>query len=312
MAEDKETQRWVVGMDAGGTSLRVAVAEAESGRIEARAEGVASGDGGPETVAAILDTALQSAGATRAEVAAVCAGITKVSRSGVRERWKRDLTALLPEVTPETCWIVPDYVAAFHGALPEGAGIAVVAGTGSVVYGENRNSVTVRVGGRGWEYGDEGSGAWLTAEMVRRTLRALDGVEKPTPVEDAVHRFLETTDAAVLAEAARQRALSEGRGFLVPLALQMAREGVPEAKNLFVGAAGWLAAYVRAAQNRLNLAAPFSVATIGGLWEAGDLLREPFETVLRRWLPETTVVAPDAPPVVGAIRIVHRLYKSSG
>lgn len=224
--------------------------------------------------------------------------------------WQQSLSTLFPAIPLTHRLVVPDYVVAFHGALPDGVGITAVAGTGSVFYGEDGQGGAVRVGGRGWEYGDEGSGTWLTTEMIRRTLRALDGLEKITPLTEAVCDSLETRQPATLGETARQRSEKEGRGFLAPLALRLAQEGNREVANLFVGAAGWLAAYCGAAKSRLNYpeSAPIRVATIGGMWEVGDLLLTPFREVLPRFIPEAIIVTPEAAPVVGAVRLAVRAH----
>jgi N-acetylglucosamine kinase-like BadF-type ATPase len=294
---------WVIGIDAGGTSVRAALADGATGIVSAETKIAADADGGPGILGDLVPPLLRDAGIAPGNVGAVCAGITKITRAGVRERWETELRSLLPSVASVT--VVPDYVIAFHGALPAGVGVSVVAGTGSVVYGENGRGEAVRVGGRGWEYGDEGSGAWLTTEAVRRTLRALDGMDKPTPLTRAVCAALGTDEPAALGEAARQSAADEGRGFLVPLILGLARGGDTEATNLFIGAAGWLGAQARAAAVRLGFTTddPLTVATVGGMWESGDLLRVPFQTVLRRWYPNVAVTPPDAAPVIGAIRV---------
>jgi N-acetylglucosamine kinase-like BadF-type ATPase len=153
---DKGADRFVVGVDAGGTSLRVLVAEAGTGSKRGFAEGEADHEGGTTTLLPLVHAALTEAGARVAEVGAVCAGITKITRSGVREHWRDALAHFIPHLTDASRRVTPDYVIAFHGALPEGIGIAVIAGTGSVVYGEDGQGGTVRVGGRGWEFGDEG------------------------------------------------------------------------------------------------------------------------------------------------------------
>jgi N-acetylglucosamine kinase-like BadF-type ATPase len=301
--------RFVIGIDAGGTSVRLALSEGETrpGIPLVERQGAADPEGGPAPVEALLHEVLDQVGGLSAKaIGAVCAGITKVSRAGVQAQWEAELARLLPAAAVQ---VVPDFVVAFHGAIPDGIGVAVVAGTGSVVYGENGRGGAVRVGGRGWEFGDEGSGAWLTTEAIRRTLRALDGLEEESELTKAVCVSLEAQEAGLLGQNARVRGLDEGRGFLVPLVLEKARGGDKEAANLFVGAAGWLAAQVRAVQQRLPLAPDeaFTVATIGGLWSAGELLTAPFTQVLHRWAPAAQITPPAEAPVQGAVRMAQRL-----
>ena len=294
--------------------MRVVVAEARNDAPLAEARGPADPNGGPVPLAALLERALAHAGTRAAIVRAVCAGVTKVSRPGVVAAWEAELARLLPNLAGNCRLVVPDFVIAFEGAIGGARpGIAVIAGTGSVVYGEDEKGGAVRVGGRGWEFGDEGSGAHVAADLMRRTLRALDGLADPTPLTRAVCLFLGTDEAGEAGRRAREQAEQSGRGFLVPLVLDRARAGDNEAKNLFVGAGGWLALQVRAVASRMALDphAPLPVAAVGGLWAAGDLLARPFAEVLARWLPGARVVAPALSPAEGAVLRARRALAAS-
>lgn len=296
----------VIGIDGGGTTVRVVAASAATGQTLAQAQQAASGDGGPDLDCS-LGQVLGALGGAPSTVRAVCAGVAKITRDEVKARWEAELVRRFAGARVD---VVADYVIAFSGAT-EGVGLAVVAGTGSVVYGEDGRGGAVRVGGRGWEYGDEGSGAWLTSEAIRRTLRVLDGTSAPTPLGDAVCRFLGTRDPAELAAQARRQA-EQGRGFLVPLLLERADRGDTEASNLFVGAAGWLGLQAKAAAARLVFepGEPLIVATAGGLWEAGEWLLRPFDQVVRRWLPCARIVRARTAPVEGAVRRARACYEA--
>jgi len=296
---------FVVGIDAGGTSLRVRLQQPPASQPLASLTLPAAADGGPEPLEEALRAVLAAHGLTPHDCFGVCAGITKVSRAGVQARWEQALAAGFPQARVQ---VVPDFVVAFHGAIPTGMGVLLIAGTGSVAYGENAQGRTARVGGRGWEFGDEGSGAHLTEDLVRRTVRACDGIYPPTPLTRAVCDWLGSDDAGVVAERARQCATEEGRGFLVPLTLARAHMADKEAKDLFVGEAGWLARLTRTTCHRLGLGSqePIPIATVGGLWEAGEFLRVPFVETLCRWLPNAVLTTPLMSPVEGAVRLASR------
>ena len=246
------------------------------------------------------------------DVVSVCAGITKISRGDTKERGERALTQCCPAASIS---VVPDYVVAFHGAIPEGAGILCVSGTGSVIYGENAQGNAVRVGGRGWEFGDEGSGASVTTEAMRRTLRACDGLWPHTALTMAICEALATHEAALVGERARQRALTEGRGFLVQLIREKALMGDKEAVGLFTGAAGWLARYVRAAHEQLDFPAGSTVpvALVGGMWEqVGEWMQAPFCLLLKRWEIAVTPLNQTGSPVEGALHLAERSVAVTG
>lgn len=59
------------------------------------------------------------------------------------------------------------------------SGVAVIAGTGSAVWGRNRRGIEARVGGWGYLLGDEGSGYWLGREAVRHSLARMNQGHEP-------------------------------------------------------------------------------------------------------------------------------------
>ena len=66
--------------------------------------------------------------------------------------------------------VIPDVEAAFLGALGDGPGVLILAGTGSIVLGRNRRGRWARAGGLGPLLGDEGSAFWLGSLWLRIAL----------------------------------------------------------------------------------------------------------------------------------------------
>ena len=197
-------RRLAVGIDAGGTTVRVRCADVADGTLVSEVSGSASPDGGP---GGLLELLGRSAIVEKSDVVSVCAGVAKLTRPGIRDAWEAELSARFPSAFWEC---VPDFAIAYSGAVSGAAGVLIIAGTGSVAYGEN-GVRQVRVGGRGWEYGDEGSGAWLTAEIVRRTVRAFDGLGPASPLTHAAAAYLGCNDASdVPAAVSRHLGVSGG------------------------------------------------------------------------------------------------------
>jgi N-acetylglucosamine kinase-like BadF-type ATPase len=251
--------------------------------------------------------ALKEAGAESLSLKAVCAAVAGLSRPEVHKHWQNELSRHCGSAAIE---LVGDFVAAFRAAL-EKDGVMVIAGTGSIVYGERGNQQR-RVGGRGWEYSDLGSGAWLTGEAIQHALFELETAENKgdqllAHVCEAllVPEGIDSTQAAsFLVAAAREQAEQSGRGFLAPHLVRWAEQGDTGALALIASAAGWLAAYTRAAAQQLGYEREdrFTVATVGGLWQAGELIRLPFCRALAAAFPNASVVPAQADPVEGAFR----------
>src|SRR5471030_726550 len=113
-------------IDAGGTQVRLLIADAASGQavvdmivLPARPDGFA-----PGALREHLDRFCT-------DTVSVCAGIAKYTRYGVLDSWQALLRDLFPVARIA---VVPDFEIAFRAAVPESSGVVVIAGTVSVAY----------------------------------------------------------------------------------------------------------------------------------------------------------------------------------
>lgn len=172
----------VLGIDAGG-SKTLALAAAMDGRVLGRAK---SGPGNYHAVgfaaasAAIgeaareaLREAVRAAGADGAQVRALCLGAAGVDRPVDRALWAEWARQAFPGAAAR---IVNDALIVLSAAAPEGCcGLAVIAGTGSIVYGRDERGRLLRAGGWGYLMGDEGSNYAIGQAALRAISRAADG-----------------------------------------------------------------------------------------------------------------------------------------
>jgi N-acetylglucosamine kinase-like BadF-type ATPase len=86
-----------------------------------------------------------------------------------------------------------DMIGGWAGALGGEDGINVVAGTGSMAYGERRG-VGRRVGGWGELFGDEGSAYWVAIRGLNAFTRMSDGRQPRGPLYDIVKTRVGTSD----------------------------------------------------------------------------------------------------------------------
>lgn len=169
----------VVGVDAGGTNVRVLVADTTGARLAVGTAGGANPisrglKASVDEISAALSTALSTV--DRARVRQVVIGI-----AGFMSLTDDELTELLTQTADgfgrgERTWrVVSDIDVAFAGGTPKPEGILLLSGTGAVAARVNGNGVVRILDGYGWLLGDDGSGYWLGREAVRATLAHLDG-----------------------------------------------------------------------------------------------------------------------------------------
>lgn len=172
---------YLIGVDGGGTRTTVAVADG-AGREKLRREGPAGlvdprvPEASAHTLTALIADVVREAG-FHGPAAALCAGL-----AGVGHEWERRLVEdqLAGSGVADRVRVVTDGYAALEGAFAGGAGILLVAGTGSVAHGRAEDGRTADCGGWGLVLGDEGSGYALARRGLTAVLRAVDGRDPET------------------------------------------------------------------------------------------------------------------------------------
>jgi N-acetylglucosamine kinase-like BadF-type ATPase len=171
------TSPLLLGMDGGGTSTTAWLADAE-GRVLGR--GVA----GPSNIQAIgaeaarsgLDRSIRSAfadaGLEVAPVEVSCLGLAGFDRPE-EKRWLEGWAAGSP--WGRRLVLVNDGDLVVAAGTPEGWGVGVIAGTGSIAVGRAPDGRTARSGGWGHLFGDEGSGYAVALAGLRLLAQRADG-----------------------------------------------------------------------------------------------------------------------------------------
>jgi glucosamine kinase len=106
----------------------------------------------------------------------VCAGFAGAGRPDSVAFYREVLQSLIPDAQ---VIIESDAFISSIGAIGIDPGVLLIAGTGSIVIGRDKDRSMFRVGGWGPYFGDEGSGFWIGREAVRAALRSLDS-QSPT------------------------------------------------------------------------------------------------------------------------------------
>ena len=197
-----------------------------------------------------------------------------------------------------------DMVCGWAGSLLCRDGISIVAGTGSICYGE-RNGAAARCGGWGELFSDEGSAYWIACRGLNLFSRMSDGREPKGPLYEIVRERLKiTADLDLCAHVFSQ--LEGDRAQIAQLSkwvTQAATAGDPAATAIIREAALELALMVDATRRQLEfgIAEPVPVSYSGGVFDnVGPLLLEHFTVALQAFRPGYRVSEPVLPPGIGA------------
>jgi N-acetylglucosamine kinase-like BadF-type ATPase len=167
----------LLGIDGGGTSTIAWLADAE-GRVLGRGRAGPSNlktvgaDAARQALEQAISLAFAEAGLVVVPVESACLGLAGFDRPEDRELllawsdrgpWARRLA------------VVNDGALVLAAGTPEGWGLGIIAGTGSIAVGRARDGRTARAGGWGPIIGDEGSAYAVTLAALRRVARRADG-----------------------------------------------------------------------------------------------------------------------------------------
>lgn len=202
-----------------------------------------------------------------------------------------------------------DMVCGWAGSLAALDGINVIAGTGSMTYGE-RAGVGVRCGGWGELFGDEGSAHWIAIAGLNAFSQMSDGRKPPGPLYRRLRRDLDLDDDLELVDIALNRwARDRGRiAALAPLVLESAAAGDREAAGIVDAAADALVELVETTARRLDFG-PGEVVPVsysGGLFQASAFI-DRFMTRMARCDRAFDLRPPLHAPVVGGALYAARL-----
>jgi len=203
-----------------------------------------------------------------------------------------------------------DMLCSWAGSLACSDGISVIAGTGSMAYGEygGRNA---RSGGWGELIGDEGSAYWIAHEGMNLFSRMSDGRAPRGRLYQLVReRFAVTTDLDLCAriygeQAGARRAFAQ----FAQLVDEAARGGDPQALAILERAADELVQCVVAVRRALDVPdhTTIPVSHTGGVLQGSALTLEAFRSLLARTDRPFEYRVPRFPPEIGAALYAARL-----
>jgi len=304
----------VFGLDGGGTSTRLRVADGDNRALyEGRGEGINPNATAPDLVAGRLEAlfaeAFRATGLSPGDFGAGCLGVAGADRPGERA----ELEAVLRGRIGLSCSleIASDPDIALVGGLRRLDGYLLIAGTGSIAIARLPDGARFRSGGLGHYLGDEGSAFFIGFQAIRRALRSREGRDLPTSMlEPLMERFglrdpsefialvYRRFDKALVASAAglveRHRASGD----------ELAAAIMAEARDELVA----LVASVRA-QAGERIADP-ALVLWGGLMEHNAWLREGVAAGVARVFPGMRVTEPLESAAYGACMLALGLARA--
>lgn len=293
----------VVGVDGGGTKTHAVVADETGAMLGFATHGPSNWEsvglrGAADALREAIANALEQAGASSSDLAGAAFGLAGVD-------WESDLPRMRGVIDqlrlPCPYELVNDSFVALRAGTEASYGVVLVAGTGSVAAGRNREGRVFRTLGEGPILGDVGAASDVSDAAVRAVADAYTGRGPATVLTAELCDLTGCGSAAEFLEwySRGLEQLRDGAAAVV----RAADGGDRVAQGIMRWAGTALGGSAALVARQLDmLGGEFDVVLSGGLFRAGSaMLTDSLTGVLHPVAPHARLVHLDPPPVVGAV-----------
>ena len=295
----------VAGIDGGGSKTHCVLAEPSGAVVGFATNGPGNWEavglrGAGDAIGDALEKALRLAGAGRSQVDGAVYGLAGLD-------WPSDVRRLESVIEPIGLGgareIVNDSFIALRAGTERPWGVVVVAGTGMVAAGRNREGETFRTLGLGRVLGDAGSASDVSEDALRAVADAYVGRGPETELSEVFCRLTNSSSVAEMLEdfsRGGEPALSAA-----PEVLRAAEDGDEVAGRIVTSAGGELGRSAALVARHLEMdSEPFELVLAGGLFRSRSrLLRDSILAAV----PSAELRELRAAPVVGAALMAMEL-----
>lgn len=296
---------YFLGIDGGGTKTEFVCIDGNKEVLARHREGTTYHlqvglDGAEQVIRSGLQAICKAVGITPQDFTRVFAGLPAF---GEDSQVDPQLEKLCGEILGHDRYQCGnDMICGWAGSLECQDGINLVAGTGSIGYGE-RQGKTARVGGWGEIFSDEGSAYWIAVQGLNAFSRMSDGRIAKGPLHAIfTEAFSLRADLDICAQIMGPPGLSRDEiASLAPLVAAADEAGDIWARAIHLQAAEELAAMAHSLRTQLGFAAGEKAAIS---WSGGVVTNvAPVKQILRERLAETNwyrLIEPKHSPAYGA------------
>jgi N-acetylglucosamine kinase-like BadF-type ATPase len=293
----------VVGVDGGGTKTHAVVADETGAMLGFATHGPSNWEsvglrGAADALREAIANALEQAGASSSDLEGAAFGLAGVD-------WESDVPRMRGVIDqlrlPCPYELVNDSFVALRAGTDATHGVVLVAGTGAVAAGRNREGRVFRTLGEGPILGDVGAASDVSDAAVRAVADAYTGRGPGTVLTEELCQLTGCGSAAEFLEW-YSRGLEQLRNGAAAV-VRAADNGDPVAQGIMRWAGTALGGSAALVARQLGmLGDEFEVVLSGGLFRAGSaILTDSLTSVLHPVAPHARLVHLHPPPVVGAV-----------
>lgn len=303
--------KYFIGLDGGGSKTKCILTDNDL-NILAESTGNASNflikgtDAVSETIYRLISDVTDSAGISISDVNAVVLGTTGAGRRNNAETMEKAFREFLVDkgVDYDKFYVDSDARIALEGAFAGKPGSILIAGTGSIMFGKDREGFIHRVGGFGRFIGDEGSGYSIGKLGLQVVAKHMDGRGEETKLTQMLADKFNIKDSSELITEVYTNNFDIAS--VTPLVISAAEQGDKLCRDIIDKQCNELVSHIRAIAVLLN-EEKLKVSLIGSTITTDNYYAHLFRRKVSSELNNVEIIEPELPPALGAIVMAKEL-----
>jgi N-acetylglucosamine kinase-like BadF-type ATPase len=295
--------KYFIGLDGGGTKTKCILTDENYNSIY-------ECTGGPsnflmlgtekvsETIFNLINEAITNSKINEDDLEAVLIGTTG---AGLKETFLN--YSHQKNLKLKNFFVESDARIALEGAFSGKPGSILIAGTGSIMFGKDKNGVIHRVGGCGRFIGDEGSGFMIGRKGLIAVSKHLDGRGNPTLLTDFLRSEFNIDDLPTLITKIYKENFDIAS--VTPFVIKAAEENDIACLKILEEESDELTLHVKAIHNLLK-EETLKLSLIGSTITTENLYAKMFQEKIND-LGNVKLQDPDYPPAIGAVIMAKNL-----
>jgi len=304
---------FLIGIDGGGTKTHAVLTNLNGEKLFECFGGpsnflILGTEKVAETILTLVETCKNYLNISYNEISSVFVGTTGAGRRTDAELLEKDFQFYLnsKNISIRNFRVESDARIALEGAFSGKPGSILIAGTGSIIFGKDKDGNIHRVGGFGRFLGDEGSGYSIGRKALTAIAKSFDGRSGTTFLSELIsEKFGISTSEKLITEVYKN---NFDIAAVTPLVLQAAEIKDETAVRIIEEETDELLLHLKAMQEKIKEDI-LLVAFIGGILNSRNIYSELFTKKIKAQIPNCVVKAPDYPPEYGAILMAQSFLK---
>ena len=302
---------YYIGLDGGGSKTKCILCDISLNILsDAKTETsnflIAGTDKTASSIINVILECCSKAGISPENISGIVIGTTGAGRSSDAQKLQTSVLNIADSknITIKSFTVVSDARIALEGAFSGNPGSILIAGTGSIMFGKDRNGKIHRVGGLGRLIGDEGSGLTIGKKGLNLLAKYYDGRIKSTKLASKIETQFGIEDQTMIINRVYGEEIKVQD--VAPLVIAAADEGDKSCHEILDRETDELILHINAMNDKLN-EEKMRIAFIGGLISNKNIYSDLLKKKISLYFPQIILQQPDYPPEIGAVIMAKQI-----